>query len=290
VPVRSRCLSRVFVRDVATVTDGSDIVTSYALVTRSAVPFTSGHQACRCFDLDRRESRQEQLAKFQNVLPEDIKVSYEFDQSGYVSPTRDHDPRHGRGSGALLTGLMVLLFLHDWRSASIVVINIPIALMGAVLALAITGQTVNIMTLAVWHSPSVCWWTCLRWSWKTSRRSMWRAGPSPTPSWIRRARSPCRCCLRCCACSPYSCRVLHDRHRKAMFLPLALAVGFSMIASYLLASTLVPILVVWLGNRAGEPPCMRHRPGASSGFGSAMLGSCAGWWRCEAAPRPFISR
>src|SRR5713226_10224809 len=72
--------------------------------------------------------------------------SYEFDQSGYVTSAITTLVTEG-ALGALLTGLMVVLLLRDWRSASIVVINIPIALMGAVLALAITGQTVNITTL-----------------------------------------------------------------------------------------------------------------------------------------------
>ena len=49
--------------------------------------------------------------------------------------------------GAVLTGLMVLLFLRDWRSALIVVMNIPFALLGAVIVLWATGQTINIMTL-----------------------------------------------------------------------------------------------------------------------------------------------
>src|SRR3984893_17503876 len=47
----------------------------------------------------------------------------------------------------VLTGLMVLIFLRDWRSALIVVLNIPFALMSAVLMLWATGQTINIMTL-----------------------------------------------------------------------------------------------------------------------------------------------
>src|SRR5438270_4565135 len=49
--------------------------------------------------------------------------------------------------GAALTGLMVLVFLRDWRSVLVVVLNIPLALMGALVALWATGQTVNLMTL-----------------------------------------------------------------------------------------------------------------------------------------------
>ena len=49
--------------------------------------------------------------------------------------------------GALLTGLMVLLFLRDWRSVIVVVLNIPFAVCGAIAALWLTGQTINLMTL-----------------------------------------------------------------------------------------------------------------------------------------------
>src|SRR5262249_31749008 len=49
--------------------------------------------------------------------------------------------------GAALTGLMVLLFLRDWRSVLVVVLNIPFALLGSVFALWVTGQTINLMTL-----------------------------------------------------------------------------------------------------------------------------------------------
>jgi len=91
-------------------------------------------------------SLKQNLPKFQNVVPADVKVSYEFDQSPYVTRAITGLTLEG-ALGALLTGLMVLLFLRDWRSALIVVINIPLSLMGAVLALWITKQTINIMTL-----------------------------------------------------------------------------------------------------------------------------------------------
>src|SRR4029077_10091509 len=49
--------------------------------------------------------------------------------------------------GAVLTGLMVLLFLRDWRSAFVVVINIPLSLLAATFALSLSGQSINLMTL-----------------------------------------------------------------------------------------------------------------------------------------------
>jgi multidrug efflux pump subunit AcrB len=69
-----------------------------------------------------------------------------FDQSGYVVNALKGLIQEGL-LGACLTGLMVLLFLKDWRSALIVITTIPVALLSAVVFLWITGQTVNIMTL-----------------------------------------------------------------------------------------------------------------------------------------------
>src|SRR6185436_6481188 len=86
------------------------------------------------------------LPKFQTVVPDDIKVTYEFDQSPVVRRTVRDLVKEGT-MGAILTGLMVLLFLRDWRSAFVVVINIPLSLLAATFALAISGQNINLMTL-----------------------------------------------------------------------------------------------------------------------------------------------
>src|SRR5262249_38121902 len=86
------------------------------------------------------------LPKMQAVLPRDIKVSFEFDQSPYVTGAIQNVALEAL-LGALLTGLMVFLFLRDWRSVIVVVLNIPLALVGSLVALGLTGQTVNLMTL-----------------------------------------------------------------------------------------------------------------------------------------------
>ena len=82
----------------------------------------------------------------QAVLPDDIKVSFEFDQSPTVTNAVRSLVTEG-ALGAVLTGLMVLLFLRDWRSVIVVVLNIPFALCGALVAMWLTGQTINLMTL-----------------------------------------------------------------------------------------------------------------------------------------------
>jgi multidrug efflux pump subunit AcrB len=253
VPVRTGTYPAVFVRDVATVTDGSDIVTSFALVNGRRTVYIPVTKRADASTLTVVNLVKGSLRKFQNVLPEDIKVSYEFDQSGYVTSAITSLVTEG-ALGAMLTGLMVLLFLRDWRSATIVVINIPIALMGAVLALAITGQTVNIMTLGgmalaigvlVDMSTVVVENIATRHVGGTAlARAVVNSG--------REVAVPLLIAMLC-VLAVFVPAFFMTGTAKAMFLPLALAVGFSMIASYLLASTLVPILVVWLGKRAGEP-------------------------------------
>src|SRR5947208_16392424 len=81
-----------------------------------------------------------------NVAPEDVKIDLVFDQSRYVSGAIKGLIGEAL-LGAVLTGLMVLIFLLDLRSSLIVVITIPFSILSAVVALWLTGQTINIMTL-----------------------------------------------------------------------------------------------------------------------------------------------
>src|SRR6266496_3651241 len=146
VPVRAGNYPAIFVRDVAEVIDGSDIVTCYALVNGRRTVYIPVTKRADASTLSVVNSVKANLPKFHSVVPGDVKVSYEFDQSPYVTRAIAGLTMEG-ALGAVLTGLMILLFLRDWRSALVVVLNIPLALMGAVVALWITGQTINIMTL-----------------------------------------------------------------------------------------------------------------------------------------------
>src|SRR5216110_3497164 len=146
VPIRAGIFPAVFVRDVADVQDASDIVTCYALVNGRRTVYIPVTKRADASTLAVVNLVKKNLPKFQSVLPDDVKVSYEFDQSPYVTRAINGLTLEG-ALGALLTGVMVLLFLRDWRSALIVVASIPLALMAAVVALWVTHQTINIMTL-----------------------------------------------------------------------------------------------------------------------------------------------
>jgi len=145
-PVRTGNGPTVFVRDIGRVENSSDILTGYALVNGRRTVYIPVIKRADASTLDVVNRVKSELPRMQALIPEDIKVSFEFDQSGYVKNAIRGLMIEG-GLGALLTGLVVLLFLRDLRSSLIVVLTIPFALLGALVGLWLTGQTVNIMTL-----------------------------------------------------------------------------------------------------------------------------------------------
>src|SRR3954467_12246540 len=146
VALRTSGSDAVFLRDVATVEDGADIITSYALVNGRRTIYIPVTKRADASTLSVVNLVKKNVPTFQRVLPDDVKVSYEFDQSPVVMGAIKNLAAEG-GLGAILTGIMVLLFLRDWRSAFIVVLNIPLSLLAATFALWVCGANINLMTL-----------------------------------------------------------------------------------------------------------------------------------------------
>jgi multidrug efflux pump subunit AcrB len=86
------------------------------------------------------------LPKIQASLPPGLDIKAVGDQSAFVQASVDSVLREG-AIAAALTGLMILLFLGSWRSTTIILISIPLAVLGAIAALSATGETINVMTL-----------------------------------------------------------------------------------------------------------------------------------------------
>src|SRR5205814_3648795 len=145
-PLRMGTGPSVYLRDVGTITDTTDIIVGYAHVDGKrtvSIPVTKRADAST---LDVIRNVRQALPAMRNVAPEDVNIDLVFDQSRYVVTALNGLVGEAL-LGALLTGLMVLAFLRDWRSSLIVVVTIPVALLSAVVALWATGQTINIMTL-----------------------------------------------------------------------------------------------------------------------------------------------
>ena len=245
VPLRVNGSGAVFLRDLATVEDGSDLVTSYALVNGRRTVYMPVTKRSDASTLTVVELVKKSLPKFQGVVPDDIKVTYEFDQSPVVTRSIKDLVKEG-AIGAVLTGLMVLLFLRDWRSAFIVVINIPLSLLAGVFALWVSGQNINLMTLGglalavgILVDEATVAVENIH-AYLARGTSLARAALDAT----RETALP-RLLAMLCILAVFIPAFFMQGAAKALFVPLALAVGFSMIASFVLSSTLVPILSVW---------------------------------------------
>jgi multidrug efflux pump subunit AcrB len=236
----------VYLRDVAVIEDGSDIPSGYALVNGRRAVYILVTKRAEASTLSVVNEVRKNLPRMQAVLPDDIEVSFELDQSPYVTGAMWGVGEEGL-LGAALTGLMVLLFLRDWRSVLVVVLNIPFALLGSVVALWLTGQTLNLMTLG-----GLALAVGILVDEATVEVENIHTQFEHTPSIARAVRrgnqetAVPRLLAMLCILAVFLPSFLMEGAARALFVPLSLAVGFSMIASYLLSSTFVPVVSVWL--------------------------------------------
>ena len=251
-PVRTGAGPAVFLRDVGTVEDAADILAGYALVNGRRAVYIPVTKRPTFSTLSVVEEVKRNLPRFRSLVPEDISITYEFDQSGYVRGALLSVVREGL-FGAALVGVMVLVFLGDWRSALIVVTTIPFALLVAVVALWTTNQTINIMTLgglALAVGVLVDEGTVVIENIHThmtqgkavARAVLDASGEVVVP----------RLLAMLCVLAVFVPSFFMTGVSQSLFVPLSLAVGFSMAASYFLSGSLVPVLGVWILKRGAH--------------------------------------
>jgi multidrug efflux pump subunit AcrB len=248
IPIRSG--ESLFLRDVVVPIDGiedsSDIRTSFALVNGRRAVYMLVSKRADASTLDVVHRVKAELPKMQAALPDDIKLRFEFDQSPYVINSMESVAGEG-AIGAVLTGLMVLVFLRDWRSVIVVVLTIPFSLLSSVVALWITGQTLNLMTLgglALAIGILVDEATVIV---ENIHTQMDKSTSVAVAVWKGTLETAVPCLLAMlCILAVFIPSFVMEGAAREMFVPLALAVGFSMIASYVLGRTFVPVLSAWL--------------------------------------------
>jgi multidrug efflux pump subunit AcrB len=259
IPIKSDGQTTIYVRDVATVEDGADITVDYALVNGKRSVYTPVVKTADASTWEVVQNLRKRLPEMQSLLPEGVKVSYEFDQSVFVINSAKSLMEEGI-TGAVLTGLVVLLFLRDWRSSLVVIITIPISVMAAILGLKLAGQTINIMTLsglalAIGILVDEATVTIenihqhLEMG-KTKRQAVLDACLEI---------SFAKLLILLCILAVFAPSFIMTGVPRAMFLPLSMAIGFAMIVAFLSSQTLVPVISVWLlkserfqGHRKGE--------------------------------------
>jgi multidrug efflux pump subunit AcrB len=266
IPLKLGSGASVYVRDVGSVSDSSDLLAGYALLNGKRtiyIPVTKRPDASTLTVVS--EVRQN-LARFQSLVPEDIKITYEFDQSQYVRDALMSVLREGL-IGALLTGLTLLLFLRDWRSSLIVVITIPFALLTAVVLLKLAGQTINIMTLgglALSVGVLVDEGTVLLENIHVHLDN----GENTARAVLLASREVAipRLLAMLSVMAVFLPSFFMTGPAQSLFLPLSLAVGFAMGASYLLSSSLVPILANWMLKSKAQEQDHEHEEGSFDRF------------------------
>lgn len=246
IPLFKNGVANVYLKDVATVEDGADIAASVALINGRRSLYIDIAKAGEASTWEVVQNLKKALPKIQAQLPEDVKLSYEFDQSTYVINSVKSLLSEG-AIGALLTGLMVLLFLSDLRGALIVIMTIPTAIISAVLFLSLFGQTINIMTLSglalaigilVDESTVTI---------ENIHQHLDMGKPKALAIWdaCKEIAFP-KLLILFCILAVFAPAFTMGGIPGSLFLPLALAIGFSMIVSYFLAQTFVPVMANWI--------------------------------------------
>ena len=257
IPLYKGGVQNLYLKDIATIEDAADITTSYALINGKRSVYLEITKSADASTWDVVQNLKKAIPRFQALLPPDVTLSYEFDQSGYVINSVKSLLSEG-AIGAILTGLMVLLFLGDPRGALIVILTIPISIISGILFLSLFHQTINIMTLS---GLSLAIGILVDESTVTIEnihQHLDMGKPKALAIWdaCKEIALP-KLLILFCILAVFAPAFTMKGIPGSLFLPLAMAIAFSMVISYLLAQTFVPIMANWLMKehkpKKGEP-------------------------------------
>lgn len=245
IPLRRGAGPTVFLRDLATVEDASDVTVGYALVNGKRSVYIPVTKTADASTMSVVNALKEKIPEMQSLLPDYIKLTYEFDQSIYVINSVKSLATEGI-IGALLTGLMVFLFLGDFRSSLVVVCTIPVSILSAILLLKLFGQTINIMTLSGLALAIGILVDQATVAIENIHQHL-EMGKSKARAVLDASREVSfpLLLITFCILAVFAPAFLMTGVPRGMFVPLSLSVGFSMVASYLLSQTFVPIVSNW---------------------------------------------
>src|SRR5579862_6446893 len=243
VPIKVVNDATVFVRDVAHVRDGYDIQTSIVRVDgRPSVLMTilKGGDASTITVVDQIKSR---LPQIRAILPPEAKLDVLQDQSVFVRDSVSGVVRETLIAAAL-TGLMILLFLGSWRSTLVVVTSIPLSILASVTVLGALGETLNTLTLGGLALAVGMLVDDATVAVENTTRNL-EQGQSLQRAILTSAEEIALPTLAATIsiCIVFVPVALLTGVGRSLFLPLAMAVVFAMLPSYLLSRTLVTTMM-----------------------------------------------
>ncbi len=262
VPIRARNGTITYVRDVAHVRDGYSPQTNMVRMDGSRAVLVSVLKTGKASTIDIINSINEKLPALRNSLPKDLKIQPISDQSVFVRAAISGVIREAVIAGAL-TGLLILLFLGSWRSTLIITISIPLSILASIFCLSALGETINIMTLgglalAVGILVDDATVTIENINYHLEQGKDVEAAILDGAHQIALPALVSTLSI----CIVFVPMFLLAGIAKFLFIPLAEAVVFAMLASYLLSRTLVPTLAkFWL---------KKHDPHRSHAAGNVL--------------------
>ncbi len=259
-PIRAHNGSVTYIRDVAHVRDGYAPQTSMVRLEGRRAVLMSVLKTGKASTIDIIDSINDKLPQIRASLPPELKIEPLSDQSVFVRAAISGVIREALIAGAL-TGLLILLFLGSWRSTLIITISIPLSILASICCLSALGETINIMTLgglalAVGILVDDATVTIENINYHLEH------GKDVETAILNGAHQIALPALvsTLSICIVFVPMFLLVGIAKFLFIPLAEAVVFAMLASYILSRTLVPTLAkFWLKpHDAGAKHAPRH--------------------------------
>ncbi|CAN5195751.1 efflux RND transporter permease subunit [soil metagenome] len=300
IPVKVVNGATIYMRDVAHVRDGSAPQTNIVHVdgVRSALLTVLKNGATSTLAIV--QGIKDKLPAIQETLPASLKIIPVGDQSLFVKGAVEGVVKEG-ALAAILTSLMILLFLGSWRSTVIIAVSIPLAVLSAVAALSVFGQTLNTMTLgglalAVGILVDDATVTIENINWHLEQ------GKGVIPAILDGAAqivTPAFVSLLC-ICIVFVPMLFLPGVAGFLFVPMALAVVFAMISSFILSRTLVPTMAMYLlkphqpgheheaDAEGSRNPLVRFQRGFEHRFEKFRTGYGGLLERALKSPKPFI--
>lgn len=296
-PVKLVNGAMVFIRDVASVRDGSAVQTNIVHVDGGRSVLMNIYKNGNTSTLDVINGVKDKLEKVKAQLPDNLEVKVMGDQSLFVEGAIDGVVTEGV-IAALLTSLMILLFLGSWRSTLIVTVSIPLSILGAIIVLSLLGETLNIMTLgglalAVGILVDLATVTIEN---VNVHLEEGQAVEQAILDGTRQILMPAFVSLLC-ICIVFVPMYLLDGLPRYLFVPMAEAVMLAMLFSFILSFTLVPTLAKYLLKpHQGEGPghsklgfFQRFQAGFERGFNRFRHGYHQLLAATMATPKTFIA-
>lgn len=246
IPITTVNGATVYVRDVAQVRDGARPQTNIVRRDGERGLLMTVLKNGGASTLDIIDTIKAELPKYLQALPEDIQVTPLADQSVFVSAAIKSVIVEALIAGAL-TAALLLLFLGNWRSTAIIAISIPLSILCSLITLHLIGQSINIMTLGGLALAVGILVDDATVELENVERHL-HMGKTPYQAILDGAQEIATPALvaTACICIAFVPMFFLPGVAGKLFAPLAQAVVFAMVASYVLSRTLVPTLVMYL--------------------------------------------